>query len=69
MEEIEWSEFDRDPEMYVTCRCDAVFRSHVRLMKFADGFRHYSRKPCPNCGKHDNATRSSTSEWEKEVIS
>jgi hypothetical protein len=62
--EIDWSDFKNDPESYVTCKCDTVFRSHVKLIKLEEGFRHCTQKPCPCCGKNDNARRSSDSPWE-----
>lgn len=61
MSEIDWRKFDGKPEMNCVCRCvfrrlkdgDEIpsFRSHAR---FIAGLGLRSRKPCPDCGSHDN---------------
>lgn len=56
-QKINWSLSDKFPEDTVTCKCGAVFRSHVRAVTVDGKVVTISRKPCPKCGK-DNSFRS-----------
>ncbi len=58
---IDWTEFDNDPESTCSCRCGTDFRSHVKV--FYEGGERIgpvTRKSCPGCGRNDgvNAIRS-----------
>jgi len=64
LEKIDWSIFDGDPELTCTCRCGAQFRSHAKFVSEGNSFRHYSQKPCPGCGRHDNIS-GIRSDWER----
>lgn len=50
---MDWSMFDGEPENTIRCNCEAVYRSHSRINM--DRRRSITRKPCPNCGRHDNS--------------
>lgn len=62
MSKVDWSSHDAHPESTCTCRCvfarlkdgDDIptFRSHAKFAASAGGL--ISRKPCPDCGRHDN---------------
>lgn len=52
MTAIDWSKFDEDPEMTITCGCGAVFRSHAKFVNVPEPHVE-TRKPCPACGKTD----------------
>ena len=62
---IDWSLFDKWSESTCTCRCGQVFRSHAKYAAARGGL--ISRKPCPGCGRDDDA-RSVRSDPEKFTI-
>jgi hypothetical protein len=64
MSVIDWTVFDRWPELAIECRCGASFRSRAKIT--AEG-RIATRKPCPKCGQLANA-RSARSEPETMTI-
>lgn len=69
---IDWSRHDGLPESECYCKChmnslkdgdsvEPTFMSHTKTMAGPDGkLCHYSRKPCPRCGRHDNLARTSS---------
>jgi hypothetical protein len=67
---IDWKRFDRLSESTVTCRCDAVFRSHAKFVMVSMGPGAgpglYTRKPCPACGSH--LARRASSDVESMTI-
>lgn len=54
----DWTKFDQYPEDTVSCRCGMLFRSHAAIDK--DTFRIVLRKPCPRCGRTDDAWKVSS---------
>jgi hypothetical protein len=57
---IDWSVFDKFPEMTCTCVCGTVFRTHA---KGVPGVGLVARKPCPKCGDTKLGRASSDTEW------
>jgi hypothetical protein len=57
---IDWTVFDRWSESTVYCRCETAFRSHAKFIIQADGSGLISRKPCPDCGRHDSIWKTSS---------
>ena len=54
---IDWSDFDGDPEQTIMCHCDwgkAIYRSHAKHIWEGEFKGAWSRKPCPHCGSHNN---------------
>ncbi len=56
--DVDWTVFDQYPESTCYCNCDAIFRSHAKIVMSIR--RSVSRKPCPDCGKNDNLRRVSS---------
>lgn len=58
MNDIDWSPFDRLPEMTCYCRCGAVFRSHAKVALNVPGL--VTRLACPACDKDNDCRRVSS---------
>ncbi len=59
---IDWTVFDKYPEMIVECSCGRLYRSHI---KYRDGQVH-TRRPCPRCLSvvgHVRRARSEPETW------
>lgn len=56
---IDWSHFDKYPENTLTCDCGTEFRSHSKFVTEPEPHIE-SRKPCPNCKRHDHIRRASS---------
>ena len=56
---VDWSGFGPVCQT-IYCRCDAVFRSHHKLVIVESTMRGVSQEPCPGCGSHVDAKRSSS---------
>lgn len=63
MSTIDWSVFDKFPEMTCTCVCGTVFRTHA---KGVPGVGLVARKPCPVCGE-TRMTRASSDVERMEI--
>ena len=57
--EIDWSRFGSVGQT-VYCSCGAAFRSHHKLHLAGEKMKGVSMEPCPNCGSHLNARRTSS---------
>jgi hypothetical protein len=68
MDSIDWSPFDQWPESTVTCRCEAVYRSHSKVVALPSGLTIVTRKPCPGCGQSEGNARSVRSDPETMTI-
>jgi hypothetical protein len=56
---IDWSKFDGDPKMTVTCANDHVYRSHAKAVKANGHMQLVARQRCPSCDTHQlRAARS-----------
>ncbi len=58
--EIDWSDFDGDPQMTCYCRCEEVFRSHCKNFYTTPPHCTVTRDPCPGCEKRTNCYRISS---------
>ena len=67
-ETIDWSIFDKHDLSEVHCKCGTVYMSHTKLKLCENDFDHYSRKPCPGCGKDKNNMRKVLSGPIRETI-
>lgn len=66
--DIDWSEFDSEPEQTIWCKCDwgvAIYRSHSKHFWEGKFKGAWSRQPCPHCGSHNNIFKVSydPEEW------
>jgi hypothetical protein len=68
MEPIDWTKFDRWPESTVTCKCEAVYRSHSKVVATPGGLTIVTRKPCLRCGQSEGNARSVRSDPETMTI-
>jgi len=65
--EIDWSVFKDMPEQTCYCRCEHIYRSHVKGIS-KDRFYMISQKPCPKCNKNVNNCRRYQSDPEKWTL-
>lgn len=61
---IDWRAFDAHPESTCFCRCEAVYRSHAKIV-MEPSPHVVARKACPACGRTDNLRRVSS---DREVM-
>lgn len=64
---VDWTPFDNYSENTVTCRCGAVYRSHVKLTFNGNSPILWSRKPCPTCNLFEGNVQKASSDPELMV--
>lgn len=65
---IDWSVFDKYEPNEIYCVCGAMYHSHSKLVNWNGKLTHFTKQPCPGCGKDHGHTRRISSPPERWTL-
>lgn len=65
---IDWSVFEEVPSDTVYCRCGAVYRSNVKMVRDGESLVIWTQVPCPGCGRDHGHVKRVSGDRETMVL-